>query len=727
MKRIRCFMTNQPCSQDFQEEFNTAFIISPISPMFDEVNKNLEKYILTNTSIEKCHKAEQVAQTGFIICHKICRKILESEYIIANISELNPNVFYEIGLAYGLKKKMIFIGNRPYEKIKECNLVGNQKYFHYKNITDFAETENCLKEIIKDTKRIYNDTDNKKKWVKEGIEEKDCMLIITHKHLHNETFQADENCQSNNYLKGLQKRAIKTVLKEMKDNNRLRCSWEVKEIDCKTHEIGYSPRTLYKEISEHKVIIIDTTAKNPFLYFCLGIAHALEKNAIPMFLRDEKNPLMHKENPPLPFDISGLWHILYKDYGSMKYQFESVITQIDIDRSKEKREGTHKCFWQSFLENEKVKIIASTLAWPEKIHRNKVDNWDYRSVSRLSSSLSKLIPLIWIDIVKPWCKKKHVNDEIINSLKEEVHKLLLNQNAILIGSPKVNDISEILLCEANKDLKPFSFDNKTSKQNGFVIAKPSIDGEVIHSIFYWTPDPEDDIGVYEVENGSIQKRYKHERISDQKYISYGILTLLKNPYIDGKVDKSDFKKDLFQKLLKEGIIEKDNNKTTKGRFILTYLKNQAQLTESIKDFKESDRQSILSVWQKVQKNIAILSGFTGPSTYAIARVLADYDFREEIKKILKKIEEKMDDQTTIIDALIKVYYCFYEPRPYLNEEEQGDQRYICKKKVQNEEDFCPQENDKEEDIKEIPLIEVVKVKTYEQSISKSQLDSVVTR
>lgn len=39
-------------------------------------------------------RADQISRTGYVICEKICRKIQDSDFVVADISVANPNVFY---------------------------------------------------------------------------------------------------------------------------------------------------------------------------------------------------------------------------------------------------------------------------------------------------------------------------------------------------------------------------------------------------------------------------------------------------------------------------------------------------------------------------------------------------------------------------------------------------------------------------------------------------------
>lgn len=62
----------------------------------------------------KVWKADEQISNIDIMC-KICQAIQESGYVIANITDWNPNVVFELGLSYGLAKNVILIKHKKAE------------------------------------------------------------------------------------------------------------------------------------------------------------------------------------------------------------------------------------------------------------------------------------------------------------------------------------------------------------------------------------------------------------------------------------------------------------------------------------------------------------------------------------------------------------------------------------------------------------------------------------
>lgn len=88
---------------------NTCFVIMPFT---DELNNT---YFTLQTVAGKlgikCVRADDVSTTSEPILYKICNQISQAYYIIVDITGLNPNVFYELGIAHVLRdaKKVLII------------------------------------------------------------------------------------------------------------------------------------------------------------------------------------------------------------------------------------------------------------------------------------------------------------------------------------------------------------------------------------------------------------------------------------------------------------------------------------------------------------------------------------------------------------------------------------------------------------------------------------------
>ncbi|MDX1373197.1 MAG: hypothetical protein R3321_12040, partial [Nitrososphaeraceae archaeon] len=92
---------------DIEEEF--VFVLAP----FKEERTKIYNEIIKPT-VEKdgkgfiCKRADEV-KTNTVKLNDIIRNIWKSKFIIADITELNPNVMYELGFSHAMNKEVIMI------------------------------------------------------------------------------------------------------------------------------------------------------------------------------------------------------------------------------------------------------------------------------------------------------------------------------------------------------------------------------------------------------------------------------------------------------------------------------------------------------------------------------------------------------------------------------------------------------------------------------------------
>ncbi|MEO0500830.1 MAG: hypothetical protein AAF205_09785, partial [Pseudomonadota bacterium] len=94
----------------------TCFVISPIGKADSDTRKRsdkLLKYVISPVLENRGYhveRADKISEPG-IITNQIVNKIVECDILVADLSELNPNVFYELAIRHGLKKPFIHIIN----------------------------------------------------------------------------------------------------------------------------------------------------------------------------------------------------------------------------------------------------------------------------------------------------------------------------------------------------------------------------------------------------------------------------------------------------------------------------------------------------------------------------------------------------------------------------------------------------------------------------------------
>lgn len=92
-----------------------AFVVMQFSDEFNALYTDVIKPTCENFGL-KAVRADDIQESGLII-NDITRSIEEASVIIADVTTDNPNVFYEVGYAHGLKKVTILLSDRTRDKL----------------------------------------------------------------------------------------------------------------------------------------------------------------------------------------------------------------------------------------------------------------------------------------------------------------------------------------------------------------------------------------------------------------------------------------------------------------------------------------------------------------------------------------------------------------------------------------------------------------------------------
>ncbi|NOX66076.1 MAG: hypothetical protein GXO85_09865 [Chlorobi bacterium] len=84
-----------------------AFILMPFSESLSEVYDFLIKGALTDAGYQ-VKRADDIKSQSNIL-EDIVKGIMESDLIVADLTESNPNVYYELGIAHSFQKKVVLI------------------------------------------------------------------------------------------------------------------------------------------------------------------------------------------------------------------------------------------------------------------------------------------------------------------------------------------------------------------------------------------------------------------------------------------------------------------------------------------------------------------------------------------------------------------------------------------------------------------------------------------
>ena len=112
----------------------TCLILTPFAPRHLELKDNL-KDVLSKAGFSVHHPADMPPELS--LSESISRLLREAQIVIADISDLNPNVLYEVGLARGAGTPVFFLASQetevPFDLVTTIQLLRyDQKTVHEK-------------------------------------------------------------------------------------------------------------------------------------------------------------------------------------------------------------------------------------------------------------------------------------------------------------------------------------------------------------------------------------------------------------------------------------------------------------------------------------------------------------------------------------------------------------------------------------------------------------------
>lgn len=496
----RCFMTGKQCifSSQVAEGANrpavdsggnidlSVFMVMPFRPNLETFYRwSLKPFLVQGYGLPETHvqRADEVRDIGYIVCEKICRKVQEADLILSEVTYSNPNVFYEIGLSYGLNRPIILMRNGSTQEA--------------------ATNDNCVRQSLKiedemlfkypgiDILNINSDRHNLSRFVShpptyEGVkrELKISVLRIVREQSKGNLEQkpsGDIELDFKDVLSGVVGVAMAEIRNEIlrDDGKYAREPWSsvVREINDETWEVFASAKDIVVDgrssfdeiagkVSSSFCTIIDVSSNDPVACFWLGYCHARGLNAIPVYRvqsteNGKQEDKQKEEEHRLAFDIRALW---YAEYHSEKpYEFKTKIREILehlLERDLPDRQK--RAFWDRFPPERKLKVFTGAIH-NETLNREMVGDWDVRTVSELFSYLPSVREARDIELVTPLYSpeeafrryreniteadidEKKIKKEFIASYRKGIEEQLSGYSAIVIASPDVNPVTEYLL------------------------------------------------------------------------------------------------------------------------------------------------------------------------------------------------------------------------------------------------------------------------------------------
>lgn len=114
---VFCFDANEIRISDFQvaNEKGRVFVVMQFGAPFNEIHDDVLKKVCDEYALV-AYRADETFGPGMIL-EDIVRDIAESEFVIADITPPNPNVYYELGYSHAINKPVILLANKSLEKL----------------------------------------------------------------------------------------------------------------------------------------------------------------------------------------------------------------------------------------------------------------------------------------------------------------------------------------------------------------------------------------------------------------------------------------------------------------------------------------------------------------------------------------------------------------------------------------------------------------------------------
>lgn len=465
----RCFMTGKQCifcPQDTvfdghsgPKERDSVFMIMPFRPHLDAFFYWSLKPYLSSFGIEDSNirRADHFANTGYVMCEKICLRIQQAALVVVDMSLRNPNVYYELGLAVGLNKPLLVMCDedreRDYEP-GEWRAIGLQAndVVKYPNVGLYEAKEHPLERGV----------------TKVSLEPRKAEMNILALLVRDSGKSLNERVKQDNtdidvgFDKAIEAAVGVAVSRLPLEDPVGSKSLKKCHVRFLTEEGGGpSPYLdIVRHINTALVCIVDLAGENPLSYFWLGYCHARNINVIPIYREQATKPNGSDgigkvlSSHVLAFDIRALWYIQHdlmktKDLaGKLQAALEPILVR---DVAIQER----RAFWERLTRGGRVHIYNGAVHHGE-INREVVGDWDLRTASELvrylSSTEESVVPVLESPVYSPETIAEKLdtdfNEEYLSEYLEQVREELKEKSCLIVASADVNPLTEILLAYA---------------------------------------------------------------------------------------------------------------------------------------------------------------------------------------------------------------------------------------------------------------------------------------
>lgn len=527
--------------------------------------------------------AEEVRRPGIIICEGICKRVQQSDFIVVDLSIPNANVFYELGLAYGMNHKIVLI----YQNTGKDSSFGNQmaaylnaQAYSYPNLLPIKLNDFVVSKIIWSRNPADNAPLTRNKIViYENLPQKaatDGSAAGTLEDTVRAVFRAladygqpttaktdgsssDIPLSFNDHLRSGVGTAIGIISDEIEDGQPARKV--IKEYfnivkGLQVPELIDSAKDNFTQVLRQvdtAYCLIVRTGKDchPMSYFWLGYAHARGMNVVPITVQNTEDEIPED----LAFDIRAQRHMVFVQNKPERLERELTAGLRDMIYG-DFAEWSRKRFWERMLGRPGVVSIFTAALHSDDHDREMIGDWDLRAASELASFFNQ--HQIHATIETPIYQPEHTFVHTVNTREpislskyvKQLEPLLRNKNCILIASPDVNPLTEFVLGDlynVNRD-ELFKDTDITLKKPNAIVAIKEVDSrrdqEPIPKRVFYKEIPLDGTSreysrgfrshAFEDTQAVMAPFQSQSKPSNERFVTFGHLAILPNPFGPGR-------------------------------------------------------------------------------------------------------------------------------------------------------------------------------------------------
>lgn len=469
-----CYMTGQQCVY-YRNLLSCpsmgAFVLCPFTPAYNHLFDifwsalDLQKIGIGG----KVRRADTVPRTGYVMCSRICYPIQQSAMIMADVTEENLNVFYKLGLACALEKRVLLLAHEDKTPdhirvfLKDSGLIDHTHF--YPSAGD-PISQDALQKSKRST--LFSQgagipvSSHPRVLVFSNDHEKHLGLATPHR--NREAMICDiigtvlKDLRRSEVSERVAER-IRTLLHERGDGQReqVLTSSSIKDrvnslaegLKC-FHEMRLK-HSAAQEIATADLVVMDTSLKDIETYFWFGACHGLQKDVVPLSATDSRVTKIEH-----PFDIRTLWHVYGAlDLHKIKDQLSQILTELVAAGISDALVKHRSAFWDPLVKSPNVSFYMGTEQARHLESRQVMGEWDVRTFQELSSFATLRSPTLDTVVVKPAFRRESYSPKESNAYGKLLTQRVGRSHCTVVGTPDVNPVAEMALSML-KGVNPFT-------------------------------------------------------------------------------------------------------------------------------------------------------------------------------------------------------------------------------------------------------------------------------